>query len=493
MSLISTFIRKLRTTAVFILLPLLACSCQWITDDYEDETVDSDATHYINFTLTVNANEAQTTRAPQGGEYGDGREAAFIRENTVEGITLILYKGTGIDDATAKVDFVRYYPVSIVSRDNQGKNTYTNTKDQYEAVYTTGDQKLEQDEVDFNAKYHVLIIANQNLATTFPKGTLISTVRDYQIQNIYTTPTNVAQPHGYEKFVMTTETDATIDFTDMTPVPMENSTTGLAYRFNNLLLIERLTARIDYYTVGSTYNTARHGYEYIVKDEENNINDTGDRFVVTKVTPFNLYNENEYLFKRVRNNWTDATPTITYLGDESTSNYVIDPNTANKDNSHTFSYLSPIAENMSSTYAQTMSALNEDQKYKISDKDNIIIAYPMENTLKPNSSLKKYATGLAFEGYYYPVGSSEGQKLVFYYFLRHQGENNSGSGSYQAKQWKDIKDSDVSHDGTAMNYGIVRNNIYRVSIEKVNVVKGTIKLIIEEEKWRHVDNPPIYI
>jgi hypothetical protein len=44
-----------------------------------------------------------------------------------------------------------------------------------------------------------------------------------------------------------------------------------------------------------------------------------------------------------------------------------------------------------------------------------------------------------------------------------------------------------------MNHGIVRNNIYRVSIESFSAVEGTITLKVEEEKWRHVDNPPIYI
>ena len=44
-----------------------------------------------------------------------------------------------------------------------------------------------------------------------------------------------------------------------------------------------------------------------------------------------------------------------------------------------------------------------------------------------------------------------------------------------------------------MNYGIVRNNIYRVTIEQINVVLGTIKIKLEEKHWRHVDNPTIYI
>ena len=44
-----------------------------------------------------------------------------------------------------------------------------------------------------------------------------------------------------------------------------------------------------------------------------------------------------------------------------------------------------------------------------------------------------------------------------------------------------------------MNFGIVRNNIYRVSIEGMDAQEGTIKIKIEEKHWRHVDNPVIYI
>jgi len=41
----------------------------------------------------------------------------------------------------------------------------------------------------------------------------------------------------------------------------------------------------------------------------------------------------------------------------------------------------------------------------------------------------------------------------------------------------------------------VRNNIYRISIDKITEDDTTPKITIkiEEEKWRHVDNPTIYL
>ena len=216
------------------------------------------------------------------------------------------------------------------------------------------------------------------------------------------------------------------------------------------------------------------------------------------MTPFNLYNDQEYLFKRVRSNWTGATPAIYYLGDESTTNYVVDPKTANKDNSNTNQpvYLSPIAEEMSNSYTQAMSSLSDGQAFTAADGYNsVIIAYPKENTLMPGSHLKKYATGIAFEAKYYANPDATPITRVYYHYLRHQGELTE-NGSYQARQWNELNadESISSHNPIVpMNYGIVRNNIYRVSIEGFNTVEGTIKIKIEEKHWRHVDNPTIYI
>ena len=109
----------------------------------------------------------------------------------------------------------------------------------------------------------------------------------------------------------------------------------------------------------------------------------------------------------------------------------------------------------------------------------------------PSSHLKKYATGLAFETEYYVNAEAAPVNRTYYYFLRHQGESLTGS-SYNAIKWENLSDQTGSPD-KSMNIGIVRNNIYRISIESFSSVAGTIKLRIEEEKWRNVEHPTIYI
>ncbi len=460
----------------------------------EGEVVNySTPANYINITISVSTGENPVTRAPQGGEDGDGREAGFVRENTVSGITVILYKGTGLNDASAKIDFIRYFTVTeennLEGRDPQSTTYNYQASETYrsEARYTTGDQKIEDEELDFSGTYHVLIVANKNIISdNCQKGTPISNVLNLNINDIYTVDdADKAKPDKYQQFVMTSERDAIIDFNSMAPVQKEGVQNGLVYRVMKPLLIERMSARIDYYTSGAVYDSDKNGYKY-------QVGSSSDIFVVTKVTPFNLYNEQEYLFKRVRTNWTDATPTYTYLGDENEDNYVEDPKTSAKNNGNTNQpdYLSPIAEMMSTDYAQIMNNLSNDQKTKIDNKDNIIIAYPKENTLMPTSYLKNYATGVAFEGYYYFGGTGTGEKRVYYHFLRHQGES---SASYQTKLYSDITGSETCANDVPMNFGVVRNNIYRISIESISPMGEYIKIKIEEEKWRHVDNPAIYI
>lgn len=476
-------IKFIRQAVALALLPWLACSCQWITDDYDDEIGIGTSPKYINITISVSAEGNSLTRAPQGGEYGDDVEKGFDRENQVNNITLIFYQDdTGINTTSddAKVLCVKNYAVRPYTEDDL-PNVHTHKSGEpssvqnNEVLYTTGNQKIDETPLQAGQSYKILVVANAGMDVTV--GDKIKDVRDKVRSKVYD-----GNGVGIDatNFVMTSESDATVTLDN----PTLDTSTGenrFIYYFN-CIHIERLTARIDYYTIGATYDNAYGGYVYSEGSGD-------DFYVVTKVTPFNLYNESEYLFKRVQDAWP-ATAT-TYLGNETLSNYVADPHTDAKDNSHTFSYLCPIAENMNNGYTQVMNNLDEGQTFIIGGFNNIIIAYPRENTLMPSSYLKQYATGLAFEVKYYANASATPVTRVYYHYLRHQGELSTGS--YQANQWADLSDTEIGSSTVSMNHGIVRNNIYRVSIESFSALGGTITLKIEEEKWRHVDNPTIYI
>ena len=446
---------------------LSACVSREDEETFE-ETAENHLIKYINLSITVSTGNYATHRAPAGGENGDGREAGFERENVVNGITLILYKGSdsGLDDASAKVDYIAYFVTTLSSPE--------------EAVYTTGNQRLEDGAINTGDIYHAIVIANRNMTSQFPKGTPISAVRDYPFgASLYSG--DAKKPNECNNFVMTSENDVTINFGTITPTTV--GTSGLLYTVNTPILIERMAARIDFCTQNGHYDAYYGGYIY-------NVTGSGDMFVLTSVTPFNLYNENEYLLKRVQDTWP-ATIT-TYLGDETTTKYVADPNTGNKDNTNTFSYLSPLASSMSTDYQQTMTS----STFKDSDgKQSIVVGYAKENTLMPTSHLKKYATGLAITGHYYKKESdgtyTDKGERTYYGYLRHQGESTS---AYPAKSFAALSDDETA--SVPMNFGIVRNNIYRVSIESIAPETDEthpVTLNIKVKKWDLFTHATIYM
>ena len=465
----------LRLLASLLAVMLLSACVSREDEETFEETAENHLIKYINLSITVSTGNYATHRAPAGGENGDGREAGFERENAVNGITLILYKGSGLYDASATVDYIAYF-VTTLSQTPQtalaGKTV--------EAVYTTGNQRLEDGAINTGDTYHAIVIANRNMTSQFPKGTPISAVRDYPFGfSLYSG--DATKPNECNNFVMTSENDVTINFGGITPTTV--GTSGLLYTVDTSILIERMAARIDFCTQKGNYDANYGGYKYNVTGT------SGDMFVLTSVTPFNLYNENEYLLKRVQDTWP-ATIT-TYLGDETTSNYVADPNTGNKDNKNIFAYLSPLAS-MSTDYQQTMTSSTFTDS---DDKQSIVVGYAKENTLMPTSHLKKYATGLAITGHYYKKESdgtyTDKGERTYYGYLRHQGESTS---AYPAKSFAALSDDETA--SVPMNFGIVRNNIYRVSIESIAPETDetpTVTLNIKVKKWDLFTHAPIYM
>lgn len=505
--------QRLRHIILFT-ITLLLTACQF-EDDQQCPDNNNVGASYINLTIAVSNGGQRGTRAgdpePTGGENGNGREAGFERENAVTGITLVLYKAdaAGINTTAAPsptLDFVRYFPVILGGRDEKG-TTYGTKKE--EAYYTTGDQPIGKSNLDFSGSYHAIVIANQILPSTIVEGTsTLSDLRDLTTPYVYSgNPTLPASSCG--NFVMSSEQDNIIDFSAATKT--EDVVGDKYYDLSNQpLMIERLAARIDFWAANSTGYDAttysKKGYVYNVTGS------TTDKFVVTGIVPFNLVNGNttygnEYFFKRIRTNISDASTTIR-LADETTATYVIDPMTMEKTETTTPGLTSSLegiytlindASKLESTtdnpYYHSIESMQSSATASstIDDKENVVVCYPMENTLLPSASkLYYHATGIAIIGYYYQGGTGTGKRYVYLGYLRHQGE----ATSYDISPYTSpLGTTDMMPETPAMNFGIVRNNIYRVSINSVTITPDSprLKIKIEETKWRHVDNPEIYI
>ena len=446
--------------------------------------------NYIKLNISVRTSNTITRGVPLGGENGDGLEAGFVRENAVDGVTLILYRSDdGINaPGTTPIDFVRYYSTTLESRANQGTTSATRFD---EAVYTTGNRELEaKDGILINTKYHAIVVANTNLMGKFQKGSTLAEVRDFLVNGsmLYSGSGKMSDA---SHFIMASEADCTIDFTNTTPTAYNE---GKLYSFDNIY-IERLAARIDFWANGSNgYKTKdKNNVDYTYPGYEYNVGETTDRFVLVNVVPFNVSKGNEYLIKR-----TDHA-TAPYLVAETTSNWVVDPYTSNKNVSTYPTYMqSTLASIVSSSafsslpYNVSMAAQQSSNtdRYQISGADNMILGYTSENTLNASSLLYYYATGLAFEGYYYVDGdATRGERCVYYHYLRHQGESDA---AYQALQASELSTSATCGSTTPMNFGIVRNNLYRVSVSGINS-KTNLTIKIKVKKWDPFTHEVIYM
>ena len=480
--------------AAVLLLPLL-CACSSGNDDDSDAPeYPADATEkYISLSIVVSTGNESTTRAPLGGENGDGREAGFERENKVTGITLMFYRdraGINTDEETT-IDFIGYFPVSEDSREKAGTQFGDAKKD--EVRYSTGPQPIGAG-IDFSEKYHVIAVANMNMTAEFRANfSTVKEIRDYPIHSIYS---GTSIGIDATNFVMSLEKDLEINFSEITP---EKNGGKTVYKVEEPIHIERLAARVDFWMKGATYNTTLNGYEYSVERADGTT--STDKFVLTAVTPFNLSNDDEYLIKRLTgdpaSNWSDG-KNIIYLADERKTteetpyNYVIDPHTTSKtantlpDYMNTDDALDHFLNAESSTYGSKKLLLEnlrgsnekgESPKFSYTEggatADNIIICYPKENTLWESSPLYYYATGLCIEGYYYKSDGSNPKKLTYYGFLRHQGEKDSESYDiYTGTSLEEVREKLLQNENTLqgdfpMNFGVVRNNIYRISIDKI--------------------------
>lgn len=515
---------RLHTLRQLLTAPiLLAATASCYNYDQED-IIDIATNQYINVTISVTASEVSATRAPLGGEYGDGIERGIdVRENKVNNITLIFYKdedGKGINTTSddSKVLFVKKYAVHKAEEGElPDRHTHKDSEPAYvrtnEIIYTTGDQKMEETSLEAGKTYKMLVVANADV--NIPADAKVMDIRDNVLSTVYA---NNGKGNVAKDFVMTSENDVSVTLNNPTIKKAENK----AIYYLDCLHIERLAARIDYFAktkdpVASTYTEAQYdgthydhaGYVYNVGPKDG---DKQDHFVLTSITPFNVMNGNEYIFKRTNDS------TNPYLADETTQNWVLDPysaltggknGTAHPD--YLVSKLADVKENMANDYniilstCQTASTeTTEGTKFSITDNgvtaDNIIIGYPKENTLNGNiTPLYYYATGLAFEGYYYKKNAATdngkftgGTRKVFYHYLRHQGESDN---AYSAHTNETLSTTATCPSSPAMNFGIVRNNIYRVSIESITPDNNDlhVRLLIKVKKWDKFVHTPIYM
>ena len=362
-----------------LLLSLGACSL--IHDDPEELGYREDGSAYAYVSLTIHTGTTgNVTRSnPTGGEDGDGYEKGQDYENSVNNLTLFFYPAA-LDDGgvnrngdiefTAKVYITNPDPNWAVSDGTQP----------IDKTFTVGPVKVNG--LKTNQQYHVLAVANAgDLADPKKEIVRLDDLRKAEINQVYA----FSEQEGYSNFVMASEGDED----RMLEISSENSETNPAETTINL---ERLVARVDY-KVGDNADT-----DFEIDGRQITAS-------ITRAFLVNTYNQGTYVLKRVAEG--NTTGAITYLGDESLSNYVIDPNTSAKT-------LNDASTN-ASWYDHYFPSLNDGNSEEweswliegdeVIDPDNtqeawLRLGYPKENTSSVDAQGKYYSTGVVFEARY---------------------------------------------------------------------------------------------
>lgn len=431
---------------------------------------------YLQLTLYTQTRTGHNSRGPQGDEDGDYRLGAFENEYKARNATILLYAdAAGINgDANTTIDYALYAP-TLTSTASSTNVTYKTDILHYSRPLKPG-------------VYHVIVIVNAGDRTDL-EGKTLGEVRDERMGDPYLL-SDPADPTSAHSFVMSNEKDATIDLTG--PGGVENVKTVEVQ-------VERLAARIDF-SPGISYETTGYYGGKMLKDtvingtkypvcyeyqvlQEGTTKTNGDLFYLTSVQPINLWKNKTYLIKRVSDiKWADENHLI-YLGNETTnalgeaSRYVLSPyffqrNAANAETFRNNSYTDGTAS------APKEGVLIDPDDAKLPDDEKLkyyILTYARENTISYNAPVASYATALRLKGIYKKKTGTDTYtytEKTYTYYIRHADPNNTNA------------------EAVPMKYGIVRNNVYRISINRVNSL-GV--MIIETKDWITKELPPIYM
>lgn len=447
----------LKTALTFAATFLFAACGIFESDDAGCESGVDDSRAYMQVRVKVDA--TARSRAPQGGENGDGREAGVYHENDIHDVTLLLYTtnpddvGINAADGQATLPHALYFP-SVGER---------KTAEDGSAYYETAPREMATP-LDITKRYHVIVIANAGDLTQKLSGKSLPQIRDYLVTQAWREATIISE---YYNFVMSSERDDVLSFDS----PAQ---TGTGTRQSPYLVethIERLAARLDFDTSGGMANS--EGYIYDVYDDVSGGQPIG-KFVLQQVMPFNQMVYGSTLIKRVA---TNNPVHITYLGEETekgggATNYVLDAlYETEKNSSH---YRNYVAVSSELDGVEIPALWNVSEKSKVGSNTYYILDYTLENTTLNNAT--DFATGLLFRGTYYtnaewgdgsqPTG---GTAKTYPYYIRHSDPRGNGT------------------TADPMHYGIVRNNIYRVKISRVLEEPTTsdisLDITINVRKW----------
>ena len=542
---------------LFLLLCLAACKDSRI-EDLTEQRVHGDSL-YVQLTLDL-LNSSNNTRAvPNGGEEGDGWKSGHSYENQLHNFTVFVLNYSASINSLANTPFAgkRYFSDDEVAEIDSfyQRNLRLKNYDVYKNVTTykftipiIQEKAATMPDAD---TYRFIVVANQgDLTQTYQT---LGDLRDGKPDKTWT-DTSI----GPGRFVMSNENDqfhSSGEGTSDNPIRLH-------------VTIERMAARIDFDPKGSEIAGNALCYPLNNNDSEHTLL---ANLYVDRMAIVNGCIKPSYYIKRVANFDGTKLTNLTYLGDETptpsgiATNYVIDPYFLQKtdDNRTDETLLNTLFGNSRINNANVLLASDASQISSIipleAPLETVTLGYVNENTYARDMAVKEYTTGVVLQcrfepkhNYYtsydavndelstdspYTLGStfymvepnkediSEADRLYFSTAAAAKAyATNTAKGHFgKVVKYEDgicyyyiymrhSNNVEVIHD--TMEFGIVRNNIYRFSINAATGPgspklydpndtdsDGTynprdpeeLKARIYVKKWVSIEHPIIYV
>lgn len=268
-----------------LMLVTVGCSQDDLTGG-DGKTDGVKPTSYVTLSLAMPSSTG--TRAA-GGETGNGWEKGQSYENVIRSAVAFFYQGTGAND-TGNPNILA--AVSFTFPENDG----TDGTSPVDRTYTTQPQEVSLE----NGTYRVIVVANPGTDWWTGQNLKLNDVRNHIQEQAWT----VGNDGNYSNFLMSLadERDGSAVI-ELNSNPQDDPAEATVY-------VERMAARVD-------YRDGRQGMTCTDPDYQ------GATVEIRGAALVNNLKKGSYLLKRVADDVTGAG--LVYLGDETLTNYVLDP------------------------------------------------------------------------------------------------------------------------------------------------------------------------
>lgn len=515
--------------------------------DYDQTDVTSDAlgnSLTLRIRMATPASHARATSNPTGGENGDGWRVGRYNENNIYDV--YLYKYSSADGINAGDDT----PVSLLAT-AKDVNFHPSSSDADGNGVISKDLIFNVGDYIYEASNHDHFVAAIN-TTVLPINTTLGKLRNELVTPSYVQ--NGTEMKDCDRFTMANAGDS--EFMGGQGIESDPYVVNVD--------VERTTARLDfaYSTAAMTAGEFRiDGGEYIYKA----LNTDADEVHLTHVRATNVMQAPSYLIKRLAASESEA-PVYLADETDPASKYVVDPNTWSKtiaaaeakqiDFVRWFRdswYMSAVDNYKSTTtpwfrsqdrvHVGSGDAFADGTTLDETDHDwhYYVLDYAGENTMVAEQTLHHYTTGLVLKATYLPENvykavdpgtgvltldgaytkgktfwrwhdidtnkdlffSNEAAANVYQSLHPHSLVYPYDEGQCYYNVWLRHENIESDPTTTMMEFGIVRNNIYRVCVEFTGIgmpdvpddmtTPENIRMFIYVRKWNLIEHPAIEI